>query len=107
MRHQSQRPSDPAVEARERGRVVGHKAALLSSAAEPGRPQQPRGPPDDDEADATSIATFCRRHNISESFYFKLRLQGLGPQEIKIGARTLISKEAAARWRAEREAKGA
>jgi hypothetical protein len=36
--------------------------------------------------------------------FFKLREQGLGPQEIQLGRRRLISLEAAARWRAEREA---
>jgi hypothetical protein len=36
--------------------------------------------------------------------YFKLREQGRGPQEMAYGRRRAISLEAAARWRAEREA---
>jgi hypothetical protein len=51
-----------------------------------------------------SIATFCTKHDISESFFFKLQSQGLGPAVMKLGKRVLISREAAARWRREREA---
>jgi hypothetical protein len=36
--------------------------------------------------------------------FFKMRAQGLGPQEIQLGRRRLISIESAARWRAAREA---
>jgi hypothetical protein len=53
---------------------------------------------------AYSKPTFCAAHGISESFYEKLRKAGLGPQETRLGARVLITQEAAARWRAEREA---
>ena len=42
--------------------------------------------------------------NISEGFYYKLKKQKLNPREMKIGTRTLITFEAAAKWRAEREA---
>jgi hypothetical protein len=51
-----------------------------------------------------SIAAFCRRHDISQAMYFKLKRQGRAPVEMVVGARRLISIEAAARWRAEREA---
>jgi hypothetical protein len=34
--------------------------------------------------------------------YFKLRGQGLGPEEMHVGRRRLISFEAAERWRRER-----
>ena len=43
-------------------------------------------------------------HNISEGFYYKLKKQKLNPREMKVGTRTLITFEAAAEWRAEREA---
>jgi hypothetical protein len=56
------------------------------------------------EALAFSIRDFCRLHGISERFYFRLKIDGRGPDEIKLGHRVLISREAAARWRAEREA---
>jgi hypothetical protein len=35
--------------------------------------------------------------------FYKLRAQGLAPTCFKVGTRTLISREAAARWRAARE----
>jgi len=54
-------------------------------------------------ADAFSIKNFCARHGISESFFHKLRAKGLGPTMMRVGARTLISVEAAAAWRRARE----
>ena len=54
--------------------------------------------------DALSLPEFCRRNGISLALYYKLRLQGLMPAEMRIGARVLISREAAAKWRAERTA---
>jgi hypothetical protein len=53
---------------------------------------------------AYSVASFCAAHGISESFYYKLREDERGPTETRLGSRVLISIEAAARWRAEREA---
>jgi hypothetical protein len=35
--------------------------------------------------------------------YFKLRNQGLGPDEMEVGRQRLISYEAASVWRRERE----
>jgi hypothetical protein len=61
----------------------------------------------DGDADAYSIRDFCERHDISEAFYFKLKSQGLAPQEMHLGSRVLISRESAARWRQEREAPSA
>jgi hypothetical protein len=60
-------------------------------------PQHDRSP--DDTIDAFSIPEFCRRHQISESYYHKLKNQGLGPTTMRLGRRILISREAAARWR--------
>jgi hypothetical protein len=60
-----------------------------------------------DDLDAFSIAQFCWRHNISESFYHKLRTQGRAPRLLRLGGRVLITKEAAAEWRAAREAETA
>ena len=54
---------------------------------------------DDYGRDAHSIPEFCQRHGISESFFHKLRSQGLGPRTMRIGTRVLISKEAARAWR--------
>jgi hypothetical protein len=54
-------------------------------------------------AAAYSIREFCAAHRLSESMYFKLRNQGLGPDEMEVGRRRLISYEAASVWRRERE----
>jgi hypothetical protein len=56
-----------------------------------------------EEVDVYTIPEFCRRHGFSESFYHKLQQKGLGPRIMKVGARTLISLDAAAQWRQERE----
>ena len=53
---------------------------------------------------AFSIREFCAAHRISQSMYFKLRNMSLGPREMAVGTRRLISKEAAAEWRKAREA---
>ena len=42
---------------------------------------------------ALSIPEFCKAHGISEGFFFKLKKQGEGPREMKVGARTLITLE--------------
>jgi len=51
------------------------------------------------DRDAISIAEFCRRHGISQSFFFKLQAQGRAPRTLKIGARRLIAREDARTWR--------
>lgn len=50
-----------------------------------------------------SISTFSVAHSLSEAMYFKLRGQGRGPRELRIGTRVLITFEAAAEWRAKME----
>jgi hypothetical protein len=52
---------------------------------------------------ALSIPAFCEAHDISEDFFYKLKRQGQTPRLMKVGARTLVSLEAAADWRRERE----
>jgi len=76
------------------------------SDAHQGFPPQAGAPPAayGGEADAYSIAEFCHRHRISLQLYYKLRQKGLTPAEFHVGSRVLISRESAARWRAEREA---
>ena len=58
---------------------------------------------------AMSIPQFCIAHNISEGMYYKMKKQdrSLVPREMNVGTRTLITFEAAAEWRAEREAASA
>ena len=52
---------------------------------------------------AYSIRQFCQAHSISVDTYFRLQRVGLGPVTMKVGGRTLISVEAAAAWRRDRE----
>jgi predicted DNA-binding transcriptional regulator AlpA len=56
---------------------------------------------------ALTILQFCEAHTISEAMFYKLKKKGLAPRETKIGTRTIITLEAAADWRAEREAASA
>lgn len=53
---------------------------------------------------AYSVDEFCRDHGISRASYYNLRKAGRGPQEMKIGSRTLVSEEAATAWRRRMEA---
>lgn len=55
---------------------------------------------------AFSIAQFCRDHGISRGMYYLLRKRQLAPATMKLGRRSLISAESAARWRAAMERTG-
>lgn len=52
---------------------------------------------------AFTVDQFAKEHGISRTRYFALQKEGLGPRTFKVGARTLISTEAAAEWRAKME----
>jgi hypothetical protein len=54
------------------------------------------------DGDAYGIEEFCRRHRISVQLFYKF--EDDMPDTFSVGKRRLISKEAAARWRAKREA---
>ena len=58
---------------------------------------------DDNACDAYSVSEFCRRHSISVPMFYKLKTQGKGPATFYAGVRQLVSREAAAAWRLERE----
>jgi hypothetical protein len=51
-----------------------------------------------------TVAEFCSAHRISRSKLYQLWQAGEGPRVIVVGTRKLISTEAAAAWRATREA---
>ena len=53
--------------------------------------------------DVHTIESFCEANGISARHYFELKRQGLGPREMKVGKRVLISPQAEADWRRERE----
>ena len=54
-------------------------------------------------AAAFNIREFCAAHRISESMYYKLREAGLGPREARALSKVIITQEAAAEWRRQRE----
>jgi hypothetical protein len=58
-----------------------------------------------DEADAFSVAQFCKRHGISVTMFYKLRQQGQAPDLLHVGDRVLVTRESAARWRKNRTRK--
>lgn len=67
------------------------------------RKHQPKTTP----AECFTITEFCDGHRISRKLYYQLREQGRGPHEFRVGdknGKVLITKEEAARWRAERDA---
>jgi hypothetical protein len=88
--------------------AMAHAKATKSEAGKGGPPSSRRGLTRSGEVRAAPTAVysrpgFCKAHGISEAFYHKLKNQGLGPDELHLGSRVLITFESAARWRAERE----
>jgi hypothetical protein len=63
----------------------------------------------DGDRDAYGVDEFCKRHGISRAYLYLLWRRGAGPRYMQVGARRLISKEAAADWRrsTERQAQAA
>ena len=57
------------------------------------------------DRDAYPITEFCKRHGFSRSHYYGLPADER-PREMRVGNRVLISKEAAAEWRARMARKG-
>jgi hypothetical protein len=56
------------------------------------------------ERAAYTISEFCNAHRISRAHYYNLKKLGQGPDEARASDRTvLITIEAAARWRRQRE----
>jgi len=51
-----------------------------------------------------SIVEFCRRNSISRSHYYGMRKLGIGPREMRVLSRVLITKAAETDWQREREA---
>jgi predicted DNA-binding transcriptional regulator AlpA len=51
-----------------------------------------------------TINEFCRDYKISRAFFYKLQKQNEAPRIMELGARRIISDEAAADWQQAREA---
>jgi hypothetical protein len=54
--------------------------------------------------DAYRFGTFCKRHELTPAQLKTLMRRGLGPEVMDLGTAQRISREAAERWRREREA---
>lgn len=52
---------------------------------------------------ASTINRFCSSHDFSRGHYYNLKKDGLGPAEIRIGRKIIITDEAAAAWRRKME----
>ncbi len=52
---------------------------------------------------AYSVDEFCRLHRISRASLYNYWTKGVGPVVMRVGARRLISAEAAEKWRRQRE----
>ena len=61
----------------------------------------------DRDRDAFGVRQFCQRHDISTGYLYSEWRQGRGPRYMQLGDRRLISAEAGADWRREREAETA
>jgi predicted site-specific integrase-resolvase len=46
-----------------------------------------------------NIEEFCDQHRISRGTFYNLKKSGDGPRMIKIGSRSLVTGEDAAKWR--------
>jgi predicted DNA-binding transcriptional regulator AlpA len=53
---------------------------------------------------AQTVCEFCDDNRISRSKFYQLIDQGIAPRIMRVGAKVLITAEAAAEWRAAREA---
>ncbi|MBT1511786.1 hypothetical protein KIP88_14840 [Bradyrhizobium sp. SRL28] len=82
-----------------RPEVTGKKLGSSKKKSDSNLPPPPRL--------AMSIPEFCEAHGLSEGMYYKMKKQGLGPRLMKCGSRSLVTFEAAADWRREREAAAA
>ena len=50
-----------------------------------------------------TVAEFCDAHRISRAKLYQLWKAGIGPRVLRVGAKVIITCEAAAEWRRERE----
>jgi predicted DNA-binding transcriptional regulator AlpA len=47
---------------------------------------------------ARSIRAFCREYGFSKSHYYNLRRRGLAPRTLRVGAKQIVTNEAADEW---------
>jgi len=70
-------------------------------------PEHSPARPGDPKPAAYTIREFCVAHRLSRSMLYQLWDLGIGPRKLQVGSKVLITTEAAADWRREREAASA
>jgi hypothetical protein len=86
------------------GRKVEETTTVESKKKGKGKTTRKRHPlPPRREGDAYTISEFCAANRNSASMYHKLKSLGLGPREMDVGRRKIITPEANAEWQAARE----
>lgn len=61
-------------------------------------------PTETTERRSHSIAQWCAMRSISRPFYYRLKSKGLGPREMRVLGKILITDEADAEWQRTRQA---
>jgi hypothetical protein len=89
------RPSGPPLP-----NEITPKPPAELKAVKPANTPPIRGPP---IPLAYDVSEFCAAFKISKRMYFKLRDEGLGPREMRLGRRVLITIESAQAWARARE----
>jgi hypothetical protein len=59
------------------------------------------------DSDCFTVEEFCRSHRIGRTTFYALAKIGKAPRTIHLAQKVLVSREAAADWRREREAESA
>jgi len=90
------------------GFAMAHAEATKRKERKGGPPSSRRGLTRDGKtrAEPTAVysrSSFCKAFGLSESFYHKLQNEGLGPVEMRVGAKVLITHESAREWCRARE----
>ena len=81
------------------GRKVEETTTVENKKKGKGKSTRKRHPlPPRREGDAYSISEFRTANRISASMYHKLKSLGLGPREMDVGRRRIITPEANAEW---------
>ena len=99
-RPKQKRPADPAIVAAAAGKFTPSPHQSTGIPKPTHELPMPRGPP---PRAAFTVPEFCEAHRISQAKYYQMKKEGWGPVEMAVGRRRLISFEAAAEWRRERE----
>jgi hypothetical protein len=91
-----------------RPEITGRRAEQSTTVEKKKSKKRERRPlPPRRQGDAFTIPEFCATNRISESMYHKLKSLGLGPREMDVGRRKIITPEANAEWQAAREREAA